>query len=44
MLLKIPTCKHSVRVAQLFADANLTLAHHAWEPEHNIVVLLASIK
>ena len=28
----------------IFSNANLTLAHYAWEPEHNIVVLLSSIK
>ena len=47
MLLKIPICKHqlpSVRVVHTFAHANFTLAHYAWEPEHDIVVLLYSTK
>ena len=47
MLLKAPNCKHQLpclRVVHLFTDANLTLAHHAWEPEHNIVVLLVFTK
>jgi hypothetical protein len=47
MLLKTPTCKNQlpcVEVVHIITDANFTLSHYAWEPEHNIVVLLSSTK